>query len=56
MKRVIGEINGAGNGSMVMLGNSIFAFGDADALEEVLKPFGQVFRTRICQNGAMIVD
>ncbi len=55
MKRVLGAINGSGQGSMVMLGNSIFAFGDTDALEEALKPFGQVFRTKICQNGAMIV-
>lgn len=55
VKRVLGEINGSGQGSMVMLGNTIFAFGDTDALEEKLKPFGQVFRTKICQNGAMIV-
>ena len=56
MKRILGTINGSGQGSMVMLGNSIFAFGDADALEEALKPFGQVFRTKICQNGTMIIE
>ena len=55
MKRVIKTINEMGQGSMIMLGNSIFVFGDADALEEALKPFGEVFRTSICQNGAMIV-
>ena len=55
MKRVLGTINGSGQGSMIMLGNSIFTFGDVNALEEALKPFGQVFRTKICQNGAMIV-
>ena len=55
MKRVLGTINDFGQGSMVMLGNSIFVFGDSKALEKALKPFGQVFRTGICQNGAMIV-
>ena len=53
MKRVMKEIKG--QGSMVMLGNSIFAFGDVDALEKTLEKFGQVFRTNVCQNGAMIV-
>jgi len=55
MKRVIGEINSSGQASMIMLGNSIFAFGNMDELENKLKPFGQVFRTKICQNGAMII-
>ena len=55
MKRVLGAISDSGKGSMVMLGNSVFAFGNADALEEALKPFGQVFRTKICQNGAMMI-
>ncbi len=55
MKKAIDSIKGIGHGSMVMLGNSIFAFGDADALEKVLKAQGQVFRTRISQNGSLIV-
>jgi len=55
MKKVIDEIGGIGQGSMVMLGNSIFAFGDVEALERALEPHGQVFRTGICQNGAMIL-
>lgn len=56
MMRVIGAINGSGQGSMVMLGNAVFAFGDADALEKALEPFGQVFRTGICRDGAMIMQ
>jgi len=55
MKKAIDEIGGIGQGSMVMLGNSIFAFGDVEALERALEPHGQVFRTGICQNGAMIL-
>ena len=50
------EIKDIGQGSMVMLGNSIFAFGDADALEDKLKNFGQVFRTKVCQSGATIAQ
>ncbi|MCK5024195.1 MAG: hypothetical protein KAR56_01100 [Thermoplasmata archaeon] len=53
MKKAIDSIKGSGHGSMAMLGNSIFAFGDVDALENILKDHGQVFRTNICQNGAI---
>ena len=55
VKKAINAIKGVGRGSMVMLGNAIFAFGDADALENILKDHGQVLRTAISQNGATIV-
>jgi len=47
IERIIGSISGIGKGSMIMLGNGVFAFGDADALQTVLKDFGQVIRTKI---------
>jgi pantoate kinase len=36
-----------GQASMSMLGNSVFAFGEVDRLEEVLSQFGTTFRTRV---------
>jgi len=40
-----------GQASMSMLGNSIFAFGEMDDLEEVLREFGPTFRTRVDLQG-----
>lgn len=36
-----------GQASMSMLGNSVFAFGEIDRLEQVLKRFGNTFRTKV---------
>jgi pantoate kinase len=36
-----------GHSSMSMLGNSVFAFGDVDRLEEALQEFGTTFRTKV---------
>ncbi len=44
-----------GNASMCMLGNSIFAMGDADRLEEALAEHGQVFRARVDNEGARLL-
>ncbi len=52
MVKVLGNINGIGKGSMVMLGNSIFAFGDCDAIEQKFKGWGTVIRTRVSEAGA----
>ena len=56
IREAVGAMNGAGQGSMVMLGNAVFGFGDSHVLAEVLEPFGQVFVTKICQHGAVIVE
>jgi hypothetical protein len=38
-----------------MLGNSVFAFGELDELEETLREFGPTFRTRIDLQGPRLV-
>ena len=40
-----------GQASMSMLGNSVFAFGDIDRLEDVLRDHGTTFRTKIDLHG-----
>ncbi|MFO7618228.1 MAG: pantoate kinase [Thermoplasmata archaeon] len=55
MVTVMGKLNGLGKGSMVMLGNTVFAFGNADAIEEKFKGWGTVIRTRVSELGAHIL-
>jgi pantoate kinase len=44
-----------GMASMSMLGNSIFAVGDADRLGESLRQHGEVYRTRVDNLGARVL-
>ncbi len=55
MGKVLGGLGGTDKGSMVMLGNSVFAFGDADAIEQKFKGWGTVIRTYISETGAHIL-
>ena len=55
MKEALNAIAGIGQGSTVMLGNAIFAFGDADLLEERLRPYGEVIITKVSGVGASIL-
>jgi pantoate kinase len=55
MAKVLDTLHGIGKGSMVMLGNNIFAFGDAGAIEAKLKGWGTVIRSRTTANGAHIL-
>ena len=45
-----------GQASMAMLGNSVFAIGNTEALEKCLKKHGSVLVTRIEQNGARLIQ
>ncbi len=45
-----------GQASMVMLGSSVFAVGNTDALEEELSDHGKVFRTRVDWRGPRVVS
>jgi len=45
--KAIAAAEESGHASMSMLGNSVFAFGEVDRLEEVLRDFGTTFRTRV---------
>ena len=56
VKEALGSIRGLGEGSMVMLGNAIFAFGDTAAMADQLTAFGRVIRTRTYHTGASIVQ
>ena len=55
MATVMENLNGIGGGSMVMLGNNIFAFGDCDAMEKKLAGWGTVLRSRVSGAGAHII-
>lgn len=55
MIKVLGNLNGIGKGSMVMLGNTIFAFGNATAIEAKMKGWGTVIRSRTSSNGAHVL-
>ena len=55
MIRVLGGLGDLGKGSMVMLGNSIFAFGDIDAIEKKFGGWGTVIKTKVAGTGAYII-
>jgi pantoate kinase len=44
-----------GMASMSMLGNSVFAVGDIDALEKILSGFGNTFRCSVDLKGPVIL-
>ncbi|MBA3046153.1 MAG: hypothetical protein KKH41_01245 [Candidatus Thermoplasmatota archaeon] len=52
MIKVLDSLGSMGKGSMVMLGNTIFAFGDADAIEKKFTGWGKVIRCMVAENGA----
>lgn len=57
-RNVINAMNAAskvGMASMAMLGNSVFAIGDTEALSAVLSGFGDVFVTKVDLKGPMLV-
>lgn len=56
IKKVIEIANNYGKASMCMIGNSIFAVGETDALKELLSNFGEVYVARVDQYGARAVD
>jgi hypothetical protein len=39
-----------------MLGNSIFATGDLDKLKEILRPYNQIYETKIDKMGTRIIN
>ncbi|MGD0818464.1 MAG: hypothetical protein ABR986_08745 [Methanomassiliicoccales archaeon] len=44
-----------GQASISMLGNSVFAFGETDRLEEVLSAFGMTYRTKVDIKGPRLI-
>jgi pantoate kinase len=55
MNKVLGMLGSAGKGSMVMLGNTVFAFGDCDAIEKKFSGLGTVLRSRVSESGPRLV-
>ncbi len=55
MEEALSAIADIGQGSTVMLGNAVFAFGDAGLLEERLRPFGEVIITKVSEVGVSIL-
>lgn len=56
IEKTMESVSGIGRGSMIMLGNGVFAFGDADALQERLGGFGKVIRTRVDSKPARLLS
>jgi pantoate kinase len=55
MEKALSSISGVGEGSMVMLGNAVFAFGDSIELASRLKLFGSVFKTHNINTFAILL-
>ncbi len=56
MEEALDNVSEIGDGSVVMLGNSIFVFGDAGEIEERLQKFGRIIKTKISDSGARLLD
>jgi pantoate kinase len=52
----LAAIDGLGMGSMSMLGNTIFAAGDVDAMERALSPLGDTRRCMVDLHGARVLS
>lgn len=55
VRRALDELDGLGPCSMVMLGNTVFAAGDLDAQEAVLKKFGPTYRLHLDLEGPRVI-
>jgi pantoate kinase len=53
---LINKLNKVGQSGMCMLGNSVFATGDLDKLKEILKPYNQIYETKIDKMGTRIIN
>jgi pantoate kinase len=53
--RAIAEAEKFGQASLSMLGNSVFAFGDIDKLEDALNDFGTTYRTKVDLQGPRMI-
>ena len=56
IEKAIEIANNYGKASMCMIGNSIFAIGETEMLEDILSSFGKVYRARIDSYGARAID
>jgi pantoate kinase len=50
------EVDAHGKGSMIMLGNSVFATGELDELQGILQNYGQTYRLRLDALGPRVLD
>ncbi|MDH7509262.1 MAG: pantoate kinase [Methanomassiliicoccales archaeon] len=55
VRNALDAIDGLGPASMVMLGNSIFAAGEAEEIEKQLGKFGETYRVRIDWIGPRVI-
>ena len=56
MLDLINKLNKVGQSGMCMLGNSVFATGDSEKLKEILKPYNQIYETKIDEAGTRIIN
>ena len=56
VRDAIDSASAVGNASMAMLGNSVFAVGQAGALESTLSPFGRTYKCGVDIEGVRLVD
>jgi pantoate kinase len=55
VKEALVALDGLGDASMIMHGNSVFARGDLDAIEAALAPFGPTFRLSLDNLGPRVL-
>lgn len=55
VRRALDELDGLGPCSMVMLGNTVFAAGNLDEQEAVLKKFGPTYRLHLDLEGPRVI-
>jgi pantoate kinase len=56
VRRALRAIDGYGQSSMSMLGNTVFATGDVERMEEALSQLGKTFRCKVDTQGARLVS
>lgn len=55
VRKALNALDGLGPCSMVMLGNTVFATGNLDAQEKVLKAFGRTYRLSLDLEGPRVI-
>ncbi len=54
--RALRDVDAFGHGSMIMLGNAVFATGDVDAIDRALQAYGPTYRLSLDTKGPRVLD
>jgi pantoate kinase len=56
VRSALSDVDRYGRGSMIMLGNSVFATGDLDAIDSVLRAYGPTYRLSLDVQGPRVLE